>query len=466
PASSPEQLLAMAVSGWFLGSVSAENKVDTALRLWRARQFILAYERTMDYQTRRRNLTTFVQNGGVAFDEVDRLLKAIPPAEPFDLAGGNSSALAFAGLPFVDNTVALAVLTAQRLLANGTYELQASLPWSFRKGANYLVQLPPEYHAGRHYPVLFVLHEAGERPEDMLRRWSFLAAQHGYFLVAPEWENHAAPGYHFSHDEQRSVLDVLRHLRQHFQVDSDRVFLTGQGEGGTMAFDVGLAHPDCFAGVMPMGGRPRYFAKAYWQNAQYLPFYVIDGDLDGDAAKDLRRQFEQWIPKGYPSLYVQYKGRGSEWFGGEVPYLFDWMGRKKRAAAFPELGRSGLGSFGEEFQSMRPMDNHFYWLEGQDLKDRHVNDGRSWSNKVTAAKLQARIKDNDIFVNTQGFRLVTVWLGQGMIDFEKPVKMTLNAKVNFGVRKIAPNLETLLEDFYQRADRQRPFLAKVELPVP
>jgi len=218
--------------------------------------------------------------------------------------------------------------------------------------------------------------------------------------------------------------------------------------------------------VMPMGGRPRYFAKAYWQNAQYLPFYVIDGDLDGDAAKDLRRQFEQWIPKGYPSLYVQYKGRGSEWFGGEVPYLFDWMGRKKRAAAFPELGRSGLGSFGEEFQSMRPMDNHFYWLEGQDLKDRHVNDGRSWSNKVTAAKLQARIKDNDIFVNTQGFRLVTVWLGQGMIDFEKPVKMTLNAKVNFGVRKIAPNLETLLEDFYQRADRQRPFLAKVELPVP
>ena len=61
---------------------------------------------------------------------------------------------------------------------------------------------------------------------------------------------------------------------------------------------------------------------------------------------------------------------------------------------------------------------------------------------------------------------MTVWLGQGMIDFEKPVKMTLNAKVNFGVRKIAPNLETLLEDFYQRADRQRPFLAKVELPVP
>src|SRR5205823_3759612 len=37
----PEQLLSLAVTGWLLGNVSAEAKVESAVRLWRARQLLL-----------------------------------------------------------------------------------------------------------------------------------------------------------------------------------------------------------------------------------------------------------------------------------------------------------------------------------------------------------------------------------------------------------------------------------------
>ena len=99
-------------------------------------------------------------------------------------------------------------------------------------------------------------------------------------------------------------------------------------------------------------------------------------------------------------------GRGSEWFGGELPYVFDWMNRKKRAKAVPELGRHGLDSNSEDFRCMRPSDNRFYWLTGEELNDRYTNDSRTWRNSTGAATLQARLKDNDVHIYARGFKRV------------------------------------------------------------
>jgi hypothetical protein len=466
PAYSPEQLLALAVSGWCMGNASAEPKPENAMRLWRARQIIQENQRTVDPIARQRVAASYQKNGELAYDEYARLIRLLPPPEPFEPAAQGLAPLA-AILPLPEATAISALSAAQGAVPGRVYELQATLPWSSRKGPTFYLQLPPEYHPGRLYPVLFVLHDLGEKPEIMLKRWGLLAAQHGYLLVAPEWQRSTGMPYGYSSEEHRAVLDVLRDLRQRFQVDSDRVFLAGLGEGANMAYDVGLSHPDQFAGVVPMGGRPQFFASRYWPNGQYLPFYVIDGELNGGGAKDNRRQFENWISHGYPALFVQYRGRGSEWFGAELPFIFDWMNRKKRAAAFPDLGRAGGGPFGDEFQCMRPTDNRFYWLSGEGLSEKRTNDnGRNYSFKIAPATLQARISEgNQINVHANGFKTVTVWLGQGMIDFEKPVKIYINLQLSWPNRKITPNTAVLLEDLYLRGDRQRQFLAKVELSL-
>jgi predicted esterase len=348
-------------------------------------------------------------------------------------------------------------------------KLQVKLTAMRREAVTYHVLLPPEYHHGRNYPVLFVLHEGGRKPLDMLNEWRGLAAQHGYVLVATEWEEPLSQTYAFTAEEQAAVVEVLRDLRRRFQVDSDRVFLFGFGEGANMAYDVGLSHPDLFAGIVPMSGRPRYHALSYWHNAQYLPFYSICGTYDGELPDPdqhrTRHQFKNWVTRGYPALLVEYKGRGLEWFGGELPTVFEWMSRKKRAPGFPELGKSSVrSSLGDEFQTMRPTDNHFYWLSTEEVLDRNLNEARSWNNRTAPATLQASISQGNLInLHVYGLKQVTVWLGSGMIDFEKPVTFRINGRETaWRNRPVKPNLGVLLEDFYQRGDRQRLFWARVD----
>ena len=49
----------------------------------------------------------------------------------------------------------------------------------------------------------------------------------------------------------------LRDAMRRFSIDSDRVFLSGHSIGGDAAWDIGLAHPDLWAGVIPIVVRSR-----------------------------------------------------------------------------------------------------------------------------------------------------------------------------------------------------------------
>jgi predicted esterase len=461
----PEEMLALAVTGWLHGNKGAETRVDSAEQLWRTRQFVLDYQRQHNALSREQAVAQYKEHGAVAFDELAQLIHFLPPAEPRGAVSSMGNWIPVGALPLPAAPLFTGLMTVRQMLTPQYLRLKATIPWSPRKGPDYVAQLPPEYHPGRLYPVLFVLHDGGESPEGALPRWSRQAAKNGYFLVAPEWDRTGRLAYDYTAFEQAAVTEVLRDLFQHFQVDPDRVFVAGNGEGGNMAYDVGLSHPDLFAGIVSISGRPRYFARTYWHNAQELPFYVVDGESDGDLPKDNRSIFQHWIPKGYPAIYVQYKGRGHDWFDAEYPIIFDWMNRKKRAMAVPNLGAgSNGGAFGDEYQTMRETDNRFYWVGLEHLFKQNLNDLRHWSTRAGPATVQGHLGEaNRITLNAHGFKTLTIWFRQGMINFERPVTVTLNLQVRASNRRIAPSLETLLEDFFFRADRHRLYLAKLEL---
>jgi hypothetical protein len=246
-----------------------------------------------------------------------------------------------------------------------------------------------------------------------------------------------------------------------------------------MAFDVGLAHPDLFAGVAPMCGQPRYHGKAYWPNAQRLPFYVVWGERMGWPADTPAARINQsngnlanfqlfkewWIPKGFPAVGVQYKGRGLEWFAAEVPDIFEWMAYKRRDNPVKKVGYkdSETGSeYAAHLRTLRATDNHFYWL-GVVPSTNRLADGTAWNANTKEATVAARITGNDIGVTTSGIKEVTIWLGRGMIDFDKPVKVQVGETIRWNNKKVAPSLGTLLEDFYERGDRQRLYVARIDL---
>jgi hypothetical protein len=442
----PEQLLSYAISGWLLGSPASESRPETALRLWRARQVLIEYLRTDDANVRNRVLGNYLKEldnylkdqGEIGLlNEMAHLVQQLPPPE---------------AEPVADPAKPL--------------ELRAG---KGRRAPTYHVKLPPEYRHSRAYPLLIVLHEANEKATKMLSRWAEAAGESGFIVAAPEWEQAHNGTYNYTEEEHAVVLAVLRDLRRRFQVDSDRIFLSGLAQGGSMAYDVGMAHPDLFSGVLPIGAGPKYFSNHYWRNARYLPYYVVNGDRAGDTNKSIRDQFTNWVIGNYPSLWVQYKGRGVEWFGGEVPFMFDWMRNKRRDFPLHTLDTDGNGNHDNEFMSMRAGDNRFYWLSADAISDSCLNSAARWNAAVRPAALSARIDPttNEVNVHARGVKQLTVWFGRdakgsAMIDFDKPVLVRVGLENKWN-KKLTPSLATMLEDLYQRGDRQRLFLAKVSL---
>ena len=424
PKYTPEQLLSLAVSGWLLGSPAAVDDTDAALKLWRTRQFVLEYQKST-IAGRERLLRNYEKEGAVAFDELAQLITTLPPAEP------------------------------EEKVASGVMEMEAKQPGR-RKGIPYLLQTPPEYHVGRPYPVLFVLGQSDEKPKVMLERFSELASQYGYLLVAPDWGGSLGKSYGYSTEEQAAVYDVLRDLQRRFNVDTDRVFLAGYGEGGVMAFDVGLSRPDLFAGVMTFAAAPRLFSIKYASNAAQLPFYVVSGSLQGnDTFKQIKREFDTWLSRNYPALWVEYRGRTLEWFDGEVPIVFDWMAHQKRRNGTPETG---------DCQTHRNTDNRFYWLGVDGIANSRLNSTSGFNHFSQPALVSGSINTgNVVSVHAQGVKSVTIWLGRNMVDLEKPVTIMLNVQTRIAGKKMTPSLATLLEDFALRGDRLRLYPVKVEL---
>lgn len=423
---SAEELLALAVSGWVLGNAGAETDVDSVRNLWKTRTFLLDYLRTPDEKARSRMLDEYTRGETPPTDLLTQLIQLLPPPQKPEQA-----------VPEV----------TEMRTADG-------------KRSPYTLQVPPEYHPHRAYPLLLVLPNVREKPGEAVARWRDHAARHGYLVVAPHWTDMFQERYHGSDEEQQAVLEVLADVRRRFQVDSDRIFLFGFDQSGTLAYDVALAHPDRFAGVVVFCGSPGKLGRVYRGNAQYLPFYVVEGEKSPNNTGENRDLFEFWVNRGFPSIYVEYTGRGLEFFPGEVPLIFDWFSTKKRAEGLPELGGPDeqSGTVGRRFCTLRPSHNRFYWISSRDL---------AVGNNRPPATFTARLvaSENGVLVQHTGFRQLSVWLNSAMVDFDQPVQIRVNpgspdGKVFRG--KLNPSVRILLEDFYRRGDRRNLYTARVD----
>lgn len=76
-------------------------------------------------------------------------------------------------------------------------------------------------------------------------------------------------------DTERWVLDLLRAARRTWDVDPNRVYVTGHSMGGYGTWTYGAVHADLFAGAAAFAGAPTVYWKAGRKDAE------ADGVLDG-----------------------------------------------------------------------------------------------------------------------------------------------------------------------------------------
>ncbi len=228
---------------------------------------------------------------------------------------------------------------------------------------NYYVQLPPEYDPYRRYPLVVTLNGAGTTPLQQLDWWAGAAdakgnrydqaMRHGYIVMAVEWTKSEQQEYEFSAREHAAVLASLRDACRRFAIDTDRIYLSGHSMGGDAAWDLGVSHPDLWAGVIPIVAVVEKYPLYYRDNPALVPFYVVGGEKDGDKTKVNSKVLDHYLKHRFDTTVVEFEGRGHEHFYDEIQRIFDWMGRKKRDF-FPKKF---------SVSAMRDWDNYFWWLE-------------------------------------------------------------------------------------------------------
>jgi acetyl esterase/lipase len=435
----PQDKLALAVSGWLLDSKGATTRLSTALSLVRMRDLIRRYMTAPQQVARSAILRAFGSEEGANPALVARLLANMkPPVETPAPQGGDAQ----------------------------SYELevpgQADAP-----PVRYLVQLPPEYDPHRRYPAVVSLHGAGMSPQQQIDWWAGpvtkggwragQASRQGYIVIAPAWAAEHQKRYLFSAHEHAAVLDSLRDACRRFSIDVDRVFLSGHSTGGDAAWDIGLAHPDLWAGVIPITARSERYSVYYWENAALVPLYFVAGELDGDRMANNARDWDRYMKRNWNVTVVEYRGRGHDSFSDEVLRLFDWMGRCRR------------DFFPKDFKviSMRPWDNFFWWVELGRLPPQAMTDPSQWDSRRNRPRVTldaSATRTNSIRVQTGAGR-VSVWLSPDLLDLGRRVTVTVNGRRAGGSQAtIVPDLATMLEDARTRGDRQHPFWAKIEWP--
>jgi len=434
---STEEKLALGFSGWLIGSDQALRNLPVTASLFSVRNKIRQFLEEPLQPNRDEILASLEREEGATPQYVTWLLANMLPTRPV----GNADPA-----------------------APGFYRLQVD-------GANgeppleYAIQLPPEYDPHRIYPTVVTLNGVGTSPEQQIDWWAGVrrpevgrmghAARHGYIVIAPAWTKPAQSVYNYSLTEHMAVLNTLRDATRRFAVDSDRVYLSGHDIGGDAAWDMGLAHPDLWAGVIPIVAVADKYVNYYYEVGKQVPFYVIGGEMDGDKTARNSSILDRWLTgAGYNITVAEFLGRGHENFSDEVLRIFDWMGRQKRNFARKEIvGRT-----------MRPWDNFYWWLELADFPEKAIVDPEGWplDRAVRAAITTGKITESNTIYVTTGADRVTVWLSPELVDFNRTDRRLTIKVNNANVKAPEPDLGVLLEDARSRGIRLHPFWAKTE----
>jgi pimeloyl-ACP methyl ester carboxylesterase len=281
------------------------------------------------------------------------------------------------------------------------------------------------------------------------------AARQGYIVIAPQWMEEHQRQYNFSAREHAAAICALRDACRRFAVDTDRVYLTGQSIGGDAAWDIGLAHPDLWAGVIPVSAQVDKFCNFYTQNARYVPFYFVLGELDGEKMFRNAPQLEYYLRNNFPTTVVEFQGRGHEDFYDEILRMFQWMGQYHR------------NFYPRQFtcSTLRDTDSFFWWVEFAGMPPRTRVDPKYWPppSGTLPFQVSGTITPGNSLNVTARARRVTVWISPKMLDFKQRTSINVNGRmINVKQAYIQGDLKTLLEDVSTRGDRQHPFWAKYE----
>ena len=146
------------------------------------------------------------------------------------------------------------------------------------EGMQYAVRFPENYNEGEQYPILFFLHGAGTRGNDInnILTHSFLRRPEKwqdfkFIIVAPLCHNNTW----FDHFETLKRFALF--IAEQPYADKSRIYLTGNSMGGYGTWQLAMSMPELFAAIAPLCGGGMYWNAGRLAN---VPVWAFHGARD------------------------------------------------------------------------------------------------------------------------------------------------------------------------------------------
>lgn len=446
PGQMNQQKVALAISGWLLGSNNATANFGEAQSMFAVRDLIKKYLLSGDANQRN---AIFAELDNFEAREprfVAQMLAQMKPPE---------HELATAGYDIEKAPIEFSVAVPGTLARPQALEFRC------------LVHLPDEYDPYEKYPLLITLPGEGTL-ESNLQAFTGQnarlgrASRNGMIVMAVEYRVPGATSY--TALQHATVLSAMRASFRKFSVDTDRVFLHGNKYAANLVYDIGLAHPEHFAGLIPVSGVVERYAKVHHADTGIpLAIYAVMGEQDINTNLANKEVFNRWLryDRHVDFVAVSYKGRFYDYFPDDIPNMFDWMQFQRRR--LPDR----LG-FEFSVKSLRPWDNYYWFLQLNDFPLERAAWPQNWSDKlespplVLAGELKAQDDTPNMFTvkPASSGGSMTLWLSDEFVDFEKEIRIKGRGSEFRG--SVVPSTKIILEDARRRGDRLHPYWARLD----
>ncbi|PYT05097.1 MAG: hypothetical protein DMF60_13150 [Acidobacteria bacterium] len=199
----------------------------------------------------------------------------------------------------------------------------------------YQMYVPTSYDKSKRAPLVIALHGMGGDENSYFLAYGqgafkVEAEKRGYIVACPKGRK---PASMYMGDAEKDVMDVIAEVRRDYNIDPDRIYLTGHSMGGFGTWSVAMSHPDVFAAIAPVSGGSN--TPAGMSRIAHIPEIVVHGDHDPTVPVERSRAMVEMGKKlGIELKYVEVPGgdHGSV-VAPTFKEVFDWFDTHRRKTA-------------------------------------------------------------------------------------------------------------------------------------
>ena len=348
-----------------------------------------------------------------------------------------------------------------------------------------VIEVPADYDPARRWPLRVQLHGGVGRPAPAPGEPAGRPLNSSRMENAGELNLHprAWNGIEWWRAPQvDNILNLVDTVKRKYNVDESRVYVTGISDGGTGVLFFAMREVTPWQACLSLNGHPAVLAnpqvgadpQLYPTNMANCPMYMVNGGRDQLYPAASVAPFTDLIKRAGASVEFHVypdAGHNTAWWPEERPVYETFLAAHPRVA-HPET-LTWETDRTDRYNRMRWLVINQLGKRSSDVALTDVNsvESRSGSRQPVYERLRpsGRVditrKGNAFDAKTRGVQQFTLLFSPDVVDFSKPVQVTVNGRIAFD-GAIKKDLATLVKWAARDNDRTMLYGAELMITVP